>query len=255
MTSDTTFRATLYDAKRWRDILNVVSAVLEEAEFAINAEGIKLRALDSSGTAMVDLDLPSVFFDEYECNKSARLRTNVKTIINLLESTSANESIEINFKEDQAKLAISLKGEYQRVFNLTTLTTEGETRIEPQVLFGAEAKIKTSSLRKVILDSQKMGDHLTISAREQTITFRTSGLNGDVVSMFKLGDDPLVEISVKRESESSYSLELLGTIIKNAPPVSEAMKIEYATDEPLKLDLGIPQGKFHLYVSPRIEEK
>jgi proliferating cell nuclear antigen len=253
MIDDTTFKAILIDAKRWRDILNVVSTVLEEVEFAISTEGIKLKALDSSHTTMIDLNLPSVFFDVYECKKSTRLHVNLKKIINLLESTGVNETIEINYTEDQAKLVISLKGEYQRVFNLTTLSPEGETSLEPKVAIGTQVKIKTPSLKKVILDSQKIGEYLTITSKEQTITFRASGLDGNVVSTFKVGDEPLVEISVNEETESSYDLSLLGTIIKNASSVSESMKIEYATDQPMKLDLGIPQGKFHLYVSPRIE--
>jgi proliferating cell nuclear antigen len=255
MMNDTTFRATLIDVKVLRDILSVVSTVLDETEFAINSEGMKLKALDDSHTTMIDLNLPRVFFDTYECSKTTRLRINVKTIIDLLESTTTNETIELNYMEDQAKLVISLEGEYQRVFNLTTLSTEGETRMEPKVVIGTEAKIKTPILKKVILDAQKIGDALTITSKGQTITFRTSGLNGNVVSTFKIGDAPLVEISVSKESEASYDLSLLGTIIKNASSVSEAMKIEYATDQPMKLDLGISQGKFHLYVSPRIDEQ
>jgi len=148
---------------------------------------------------------------------------------------------------------LSLIGDYKRVFNLPTLVSEGETEMKPKVSSGAMVKIKTPILRKVVSDSQKMGEEMVIEAKEQVITFRTSSLNGSVVSTFKSGDDSIVELGINQESKASYDLDLLATIIKNASSVSEHMKIEYSTNQPMRLDLGIPQGKLHLYVSPRIE--
>lgn len=246
-------KVTFYDARRWRDILNVISTLLEEAEFKISPQGLRLRAMDSSHTAMVDLDLPSTFFDKYECDRSTELRLNVKSILNLLEGISANESIEMNYMEEQAKLVIYLRGEYQRVFNLITLAIEREFDREPKVSFKVSAQVQTASLKRVITDSQKIGDHISIETKANTITFRTIGLTGSVVSTFKTDEAPLVKLSVDLESKASYSLDLLGTIIKNAPSISDVINIEYSTNQVLKLDLVLPQGKLHFYLSPMLE--
>lgn len=246
-------KATLYDARRWRDILNVISTLLEEAEFKVLPEGLKMRAMDSSHTAMVDLDLPRAFFDKYKCDSSTELRFNVKNILNLLEGIVANESIEINYMDEEAKLIICLRGEYQRVFNLTTLAIEGEFDREPKATFKVRAQVQTASLKKVITDSQKMGDEISIETKANTITFRTVGLAGNVISTFEMGEAPLVELSVELESEAHYNLDLLGTIIKNASSISDAVNIEYSTNQVLRLGLVLPHGKLHFYLSPMLE--
>jgi len=246
-------KATLYDAKRWRDILNIISNLLDEADFEVTQEGIRLRAMDSSHTAMIDLDLPSTFFDQYECNSSTRLRVNLKSAINMLEGIGANESIEINYAEDQARLVMHLRGEYQRVFSLSTLATEGETVPQPRATFKVKAQVLTLSLKKVISDSQKVGDQISIETKADMITFRTNGLSGNVVSTFKVGEGPLGELSAGVESKATYSLDLMGVIVKDAASLSTQVNIEYSTNQVLRLDFVLPQGKLHFYLSPMLE--
>jgi len=246
-------KAILYDAKRWRDILGVTKTLLEEAEFKISSEGMKLRAMDSSHVAMVDLDLPTAFFDKYECNNTMELRINVDNVLDLLDNMGPNESMELNYSEEQARLVIHLRGTYERVFSVTTLAVEKEFEREPSVTFKVRAQVETASLKKVIIDSLKIGDHIFIEADTNIVTFRTAGLNGDVVSTLRKDEPPLSELSVSENSKANYSLELLGNIIKNASQVSDVVQMEYSTSQVLRLGLVLPQGKLQFYLSPMLE--
>jgi len=246
-------KAILYDAKRWRDILSVTKTLLEEAEFKISSEGMKLRAMDSSHVAMVDLDLPTAFFDKYECNNTMELRINVDNVLDLLDNMGPNESMELNYSEEQARLVIHLRGTYERVFSVTTLAVEKEFEREPSVTFKVRAQVETASLKKVIIDSLKIGDHIFIEADTNIVTFRTAGLNGDVVSTLRKDEPPLSELSVSENSKANYSLELLGNIIKNASQVSDVVQMEYSTSQVLRLGLVLPQGKLQFYLSPMLE--
>jgi proliferating cell nuclear antigen len=245
---------TLVDAKRWRDILGVIFTIVDEAEFIISPNGMRLKALDPSRVAMIDLDLSNHFFDRYECDKPSRLRFKVKTVLDILDPVGSNESLDINYSEEQAMLVISLKGDYLRTFNLNTLVPEGEADIEPQINFQTSAKVSASSLKKVIVDSKKIGDHITIQALEDRVIFRTIGLGGNAVSTFVSGEEPISDLVTKQESKATYSLDLLEAIVKNAASVTEKIQIEFATDQPLKLDMLLPQSRLQVYMSPRIEE-
>lgn len=246
-------KATLIDAEGLRDLLGVVNTMLEEAEFKITSEGMKLRAMDSSHVAMVDLDLPSAFFDKYECGNTTELRFNVNNVLDLLENMGPKESMELNYSEEQARLVIHLRGAYERVFSVATLAVENEFEREPSVAFKVRAQVETSSLKKVITDSLKIGDHIFIEADTNMIIFRTTGLNGDVVSTLKKDEPPLSELSVSENSKADYSLELLGKIIKNASQVSDVVQVEYSTNNVLRLGLDLPQGKLQFYLSPMVE--
>lgn len=247
------FTATLVDAKRWREILDAVSTILDEAEFAVASNGMRLKSFDNSRTAMIDIELPSIFFDKFECEQPTRLRFNVKNILKLLENVGSNDSLQMSYSDEKAALVLSLTGDYLRVFNLNTLATEQSLEIEPKVNFAVQAKVLTSSLRKVILDSQKIGDQILIEAKEKDITFRTAGLGGNVVSTFASGESSILDLLVSQESKATYNLDLLGEIVKNAAPLSDKIKIEFSTDQPLKLDLLLPHSKLQYYMSPMLE--
>jgi proliferating cell nuclear antigen len=246
------FRTTLVDAKRWRDMLNAVSTIVDEAEFVVTSNGMHLKSFDGSGTAMIDLDLPNSFFDTYICNEPTRLRFKVKTVLNLLENAS-NESIDVSYSEENTFLVLSLTGDYKRVFNLNTLSLEESAEIEPKVTFNVKAKVLTASLRKVIIDSLKIGDHISIESKENAITFRTNGEGGNAISTFTSGESSILELFIDKESKATYNLDLLGAIVKNTVPISETVKIEYATDLPLRLDFSWSQSKLHFYLSPMLE--
>jgi proliferating cell nuclear antigen len=108
-----------YDAIRWRDLLNAISTLREEVEFKISPERMQLRAMDDSHTAMVDMDLSKDFFDKYQCDKSTDLRFNLNSVLNILQGVTSNESIAMMYDEEQARITINLRGEYERIFNLT----------------------------------------------------------------------------------------------------------------------------------------
>lgn len=246
-------KATLYDVKRWREIMNVISTLLEEAEFKASPEGLKLRAMNDSKVAMIDLELPASFFDGYECDVVTHLRIKVKSMQDILEGAEAKEAIELSYLKEQAKLVVYLHNEYERVFSLATLAIEKEFEEEPGTAFTVKAQVSTTNLKKVISESEKIGDEVTIEAKADRIEFKTIGLTGNVVSTFKKGSSSLTELFTEKESSATYSLDLLKAVVKDASSLSDTVNMEYSTDHVLRLDFVLPQGKLHLYFSPSLE--
>ncbi len=58
------FKIIIPDSKTWKNLMSAISALVEEATFDINSEGLKLRAMDPSHVAMVDFQYPSSAFQE-----------------------------------------------------------------------------------------------------------------------------------------------------------------------------------------------
>ena len=248
------FRAFLFDSTKIRDIFSEISNVVEEGDFVISPDKIKLKAMDSSRTTMIDLELLSSFFDKFDCNKTTRIRLSIKQILNLFENLAANESIDFRFLENESMLIITLQGDYQRVFKVHTLTPGFEAEIEPKTSDEVKLTVLSNSLKKVILDAKKMGEQIQIKATKEAIAFQTFSDLGNVTSTFSLGETPITELIVNQECEATYNLEVLGTIIKDAPLISETLRMEYSKDQPLFLDLLITNGKLHFYLAPLIEQ-
>src|SRR6266566_3462961 len=62
------FKATMNDARLFRNLIGAISSLIEEADFNASPDGIKLRSMDPSHIAMVDFEWPKTAFDTYECN-------------------------------------------------------------------------------------------------------------------------------------------------------------------------------------------
>lgn len=246
-------KATLVDARRWREIVDLISTLLQEAEFRASPEGLELRAMNDSKVAMIDLDLPPTFFDRYECDVVTSLRIKVKSMLDVLEGVGAKETIEFSYMKEQVKLIIYLHNEYERIFRLTTLPVEKEFEREPITAFTVKAKVSTTNLKRVLSESEKMGDEVTIETQTDKMEFRTIGLLGNVISTFKKGSPSLIELFVEKESKATYSLDLLKAIVGDASSISDTVNMEYSTDNVLRLDFVLPQGKLHLYLSPSLE--
>ena len=71
------FKLRIADAKLLRDMITVISTLVDEATFNISPEGIKLRAMDPSRVAMIDFEWPKTIFDEYLCDAPMKMCINV----------------------------------------------------------------------------------------------------------------------------------------------------------------------------------
>ena len=70
---------TYMDAKEFAYIVDSVAVLVEEASFVLRSDGLFLRALDASRTAMVDLSMPKEAFEECPRWSSRRLLKLVAT--------------------------------------------------------------------------------------------------------------------------------------------------------------------------------
>ena len=58
------FKAVISDTKAWKNSIEAVAALIDEGTLQIDEKGIKLRAMDLSQIALVDLELPASIFEE-----------------------------------------------------------------------------------------------------------------------------------------------------------------------------------------------
>lgn len=249
------FRAALYEAKRLLDVLEITSTLLEEAEFKIAKEGLQLRAMDGSRTAMIDLDLPRSFFDQYQCDQTSELRFNIETVLRMLDGVRAKEPMEIEYYEDQARLVIRIPGDYQRVVSLNTLAVERDFERQPRVAFDVSAEIQAEVLGRVIADAQKVGKEVSIEAKENAMSISAVGLIGSFKSTIRLGDPSLISLSISQESNATYGLGLLGNVVKNASQICSNLTVEISSEKVLRLGFLMPEGRLHFYFAPLMEEE
>src|SRR5260370_21697725 len=93
------FKATMNDARLFRNLIGAISSLIEEADFNATPEGIKLRSMDPSHIAMVDFEWPKAAFDTYECNTPTNLPLSVSNLLKLLKRTTSHQSAQISLHD------------------------------------------------------------------------------------------------------------------------------------------------------------
>ncbi len=248
------FKAKISDAKLLRDMITAISTLVDEATFNLTQDGLKLRAMDPSRVAMIDFEWPKTIFDEYTCDTPTKMCINVGEMLKLLRRTSKDESIELELDEKTNRLNISIKGKYERTFNMPTLEAAEEEVPTPKITFNVRAKVTTEGLHQAVEDVLLVSDHVKIEVDTEKLTMKAAGdLMGATIEL-KKGSDALLDIEAKEPSKATFSLSYLSEIIKTASGASDIATLEFSSDMPIRIDFQQPkEGKLTFYLAPRIE--
>jgi len=248
------FKARINDAKLLKDMITAISTLVDEATFNLTPEGLKLRAMDPSRVAMIDFEWPKTIFDEYTCDTPTKMCINIGEMLKLLRRTAKDESVELALDEKTNRLNISIKGKYERTFNMPTLEATEEEVPTPKINFNIHAKVTTEGLHQAIEDVLLVSDHVKIEVDPEKLTMRAAGdLMGATIEL-KKGSDALLELEAKEPSKATFSLSYLSEIIKTAAGASDIATLEFSSDMPIRIDFQQPkEGKLTFYLAPRIE--
>ncbi len=248
-----TFRVKLAEASDWRKIINAVSALVDEAVFNADVEGLKLRAMDPSHVAMVDLEWKASGFEEYTCDKAVNLGLNIREMVRLLRRTVSGESLELGLDESGAKLVMKLTGKYARTFSMATLDLTGEEIPTVKVSFTAKARVTADCLARTVEDAGTVSENIRFEATGEKFTMAASGDMGSFAVDLDKSAEALLALEVKEASKATYSLSFLSQIVKAGSASSETVTVEFANNMPLKLDFELVQGKLEYFIAPYIE--
>ena len=242
------------DAKLWKNLVSAISTLIDEVGFNATPDGIELRAMDPSHVAMVDFYWPKIAFDEYECDRPTKVAFNVKEMLKLLRRVKGDEDLELTLDEKSGKIVIKIKGKYLRIFNIAILDITSEEVPTPKISFNTKVKLTTENLREAIDDASLVSDNIKLESSSGKLSFRASGDTGSAVIEMDKESAALLDIEVKENSKSTFSLNYLSNIVREASSLSEIVTIEFSNNMPVRLDFELlQQGKLSYYVAPRIE--
>jgi proliferating cell nuclear antigen len=250
------FKLKVADAKQLRDMITSISILVDEATFKLDAEGMKLRAMDPSRVAMIDFEWPKTVFEEYMCTEPTKMCINITELLKLLKRAGKNETLELSIDEKTGKLQVTIAGKYARNFTMPTLEASEEEVPTPKITFNVKIKAMTEGLSQAIEDAQLVSDHVRIEADPEKVVFNAAGdLMGATITLQK-GSDTLLELDAKEPQKATFSLSYLTEIIKTASATSDIATLEFSSDMPIKLDFQqAKEGKLTFYLAPRIESE
>lgn len=245
------FDAILEDVSILRDSIATISEIIDEAEFLLSPEGVRMIAADRAVVAVVDFNLSAAVFKQYNCDKSSRIGINMEKFLQVLKRALPNDALQIKLEKEY--LEIILIGDSVRKFTLPLIDiSREETPPVDKLEFPVTFKIKSEILNNAVEDAELIGDSIVFSIQKDNITFfAKSDINSTET---KLDPKAIIFNDIKENARARYATDYLKKMLK-ARKLSEDVSISLANDYPLKMVFEIP-GKLSLgfILAPRVED-
>lgn len=247
------FKFTLRDPKSLKVAISAMSKLITEANMLYKPEGIIIQALDGSRIAMVDLNMPKTYFEDYACDKEELLGINIELLEDVLKRCKSEE-LEVIYEDGSGRLKITARGKGVRTFKIPLLTTTADRIRTPSFTFKCRANVLSDPLKSAIDDAALFSDYLKVMFEQDAIVISASSEKGELETKLTVEDGSIINIEVDEPSRASYSIEYLDNIMA-ASKLSDIMMLQLSTNSPLNVQFMMEgEAKIQYYLAPRVEE-
>ncbi len=248
---DLVFSAKTSGSDDLKAIISAISTLVEEATFVANAEGITFRGMDPSHVALIDISWPNSAFEKYECDSDIKFGVRIDEFSKLIKRAEKKDSIEISISEDNMLLVTIGKNKKYKMRLIESSATDTPL---PKIPYDAKIELSTTAFDKILGDVQVVSDYLTIKAVESSAEFSGKGDSGEVVINLEKDNEEIQDLTVKEDSDGTYSLEYLNPVVKAVGTTAGTITCEYSSAKPLRIEFKVANiGRIHFYLAPRVE--
>lgn len=236
------------DAKTFKEFVEVLSKLLDEAKFTVTESGLKVAGMDPARVAYIEVTVPREAFLEYEIEEgreSADMGLNLKA---LSEAIEGKKGTPIEFRIAPEKVLILVEGAISKRFLLPNFEISTEEIEGITIDHDATATVLSDIIAKAINDIGAVSDIIEIEADEDNIVFKSQRETGSKVSL-KLTRDTstLIDLNVKTPSKAAFDISYLKNVIKLAR-IADTVDVKFSTEKPLELNFRSPDGSIIRYI-------
>ncbi len=234
-----------------KEIVDVISALVDEAKFNIKPDGISLRAVDPAHVAMLDMSLQKKAFEEYKA-KECELGIDIDKLREVLKLAGSGDIFNIEHDEDKNRLVLDV-GNITRRMALVDTAGMSDPKV-PNLNLPAKLMVNTNELRRGLRAAEAVSDHVALIASPDSFEMVSEG-DTDSVNL-KLPKALLKELDCKENQKSLFSLDYFSTMVKAIGSTPE-VTLYLGTDYPINLEFDIADGNGHVkfLLAPRIESE
>jgi proliferating cell nuclear antigen len=232
-----------------KEVVNVISTLVDEAKFTVNADGLTIRAVDPAHIAMVDLTLSKEAFEEFKAEET-EIGLDIDKLSQFLKLAHGNEIVDLKHDEDKRRLNIVI-GDITRRMSLIDTTGMSDPKV-PNLNLPATVTLKVDDLVQGIKASETVSDHIALVASPEGFEMTCEG-DMDQVQWKKAKKD-LESLESPSSVRSLFPLEYFANMLR-AVSAGVAVTMHLGNDYPVKVEFKIAGGKGEVryLLAPRIE--
>jgi len=246
--TSTSFDLKVHDPTMLKEAVNIISEIVEEATFSIDEEGLHFRGMDPSHVCLADFRSPNADYEKWEVRQPGNFALRVDEFSKILKSLKKKESLSLSFNED---FILNVKSPSMSM-NLKTIEISSTDCPLPKINYNSKVVVSGQELSRILKQIENVSDYVSIQTYNNRVIFSGKGDQGDVKIELEKGDPYLIELDVREESNSTYSLEYLLAFIKHTN--KHTITLDFSTKQPIRLNAHLDQvTKIDYYLAPRVE--
>jgi len=254
------FRMKLPNAKSFADLINAVSAVVEEGTFRVNESAITLAGMDPAHISLVDFCFERGGAEVFVCEVPVEISLSITELLKFLKRARGSEGLELSFDSERRRLTISFADpslSTERTFTVGALEMAGEKPPSPKLSFDAKARMEIDVFKDAVDDGMLVSDYVKVTIGPGGVVLAARGELGTsetkVVKTAERTDTALYDLQAEAETSAHFSINYLSKILRAAAAVSKELTVELSSSKPIRLDFTIPAGHLTYLIAPRIE--
>jgi len=245
---------TLDNATNFKKCIDSIAVLVDEAEFAIDKEGLELKATDPSQISMVHFQLPAKAFSEFKVTAPTKIGLDLDYLSQVMARGSAKDSLRLEVDQEKSRLNITFRGNSTRSFSVPLVDVSKADAPTPKIDFDAEIKIKGDALQDGLKDASLISAHITVGADADEFYLKANSSKGNLKDDTKKGDKSLIEMKVKNPAKSTFPLDYLSDMVKVASSDTD-VTVKLKNEAPIEISYKIGEATVKYFLAPRIEQE
>ena len=237
----------------FKNAISLMKTVNEELTLNFDDEGIRVRGMDPSHVAMIDIRLKPGLFDRFDKTEDM-ITVNLAELYRFLDRVEKGEQVTIIYDKKEAKLAIlTERSGTKRRFALPTLEPLDDEVPEPKILWKSEGRILTQSIDRAIKDSDLVAEHVKIMFTNDTMVFNAVGDVGSARNEWEKDSDELLQLKSEEDSAATFTLHYLKDMFGQLKNLTDVVTLHLANDMPLRIESDENENiEIDLFLAPCI---
>ena len=210
------FEARLESCGVLKGVIEAVRELVQDTNLECKHTGIELHAVDSNNVCFINCNLRSTAFSHYRCDANQTLGLNLTNWSKLLKCANNEDATVLRTIANQNKLNVKIEGtSRERIssFDLKLLDLDTNQIQIKDLDIAATVTMAAIEFQHICRDSSVVGETVTLTVKENSITFVTDGDLGNA------------DISVTQQPGSLASQTQIAN--NRGHPVSMSFSLKY----------------------------
>ncbi|MEM0129479.1 MAG: DNA polymerase sliding clamp [Thermoplasmata archaeon] len=235
-----------------REIVEVVSTLVNEVKLQVSKDGIEVKAVDPSHVAMLVLKVDGSVFEEF-LGEPTSLGVDVEKLKDVLRLSKPGDLIELHYDGGKSRLVVKV-GKVTRHMSVIDPAGMPEPKV-PNVTPPALAVVRMEEIRQGIRGSESVADHVTLQVEPERFAMYSEGETDRVDLHLEKGVPGLSRLEAADTVKSMYPLDFFSRMMKSITSADE-VTLHVGNEYPLKVEFTMAHGKGNgrFLLAPRVEE-